>query len=459
MTLKRPTLATGLALLVWLLAAWPCSAEGTTPEAAGKAYSLDDLYDLALARAEAVKIARENVVIARKDKTRALSVLIPSVTAFGSYTLSDTDQTTDPVLPSESFDLKTGALGWGLRFDQSFTLNGRELIALDISRDQITRSETDLTTVQERYLLEVATAYFQVLRAAKGLEISKASVARLEKHRDYVAARLKLDDVTKTDMYRAESELSDARAALIADQNRHLRSQAALISLVDLPEHFVLKEPDGPGPEQAAAGVEPLLGQGLALRPEIRSAELDRTVAEKSVDLTKGDRWPVLSIEGQYAWSDETNEGTLGGAALDYDKDISGYSLAAKLSFTLFDGGLKRAETAQARARERQARHALDETKKKVVLDIRDAYLNLSTQKGQLSSLADKLTFARENYRSVSEMYRHGLANSVDMMDANTLLVSSERELSDAQYGYQLAVLALKRATGERLAPGGTGKE
>lgn len=453
MTMKRPTLAAGLALLLWLLAAWPCVAEGTNPEPGKKAYSLNDLYELALSRAETVKIAQENVVIARKDKSRALSVLIPSVTAFGNYSISDTDQETDPVMPAESFDLQTDTLGWGVRFDQSFTLNGKELIALDISRDLIARSEEDLSTVRERYLMELTTAYFQVLRAAKGWEIARANMDRLEKHRDFVAARLKLDDVTKTDMYRAESELSDAKAALIADRNRYLFSQAALRSLVTLPEGFVLKEPDAVDTDQVAAGVEPLINQGLGLRPEIRSAELDRSVAEKSVDLSRGDRWPVLSIEGQYAWSDEANEGTLGGAALEYDKDISGYMLAAKLSFTLFDGGLRRAETAQARARERQARLALAETKKKIVLDVHDAFLNLSTEKGRLASLSDKLTFARENYRSVTEMYRHGLANSVDMMDANTLLVSSERELVDAQYGYQLALLALKRATGERLAP------
>ena len=417
-------------------------------------YTLNDLYALALDRAESIKRAQEDVFIAKKDRSRAFSVLVPRITAFGSYTMSDSDQTTEPVIPGEFSDLsiQNDSTAWGVRFEQSFTLNGKELIALKMSKDNIDKSEMDLHAVKENYLIEVATAYYNVLRAFKAWEIATANVKRLEKHRESVSVRLKLEEVTKTDMYRAESELSDSQAKLIEDKNRYILSKAALRSLVDIPAEFKLNEPAEKPFENETFDIYNLKQDGLEKRSEIKSAELARLVSERKVKLAKGDRWPTLSIEGQYAESNDTNEGTADGTSMEYDQDVSGYQIGAKLNFTLFDGGLRNAEIKQAFAKERQAKLAVAEIRKKIELEIQDAYLTLLTQKSRLVSLNDKLTFSEQNYRAVSEQFKHGLSNSVDMMDANTLLVAAERELSDARYGYKLASLKLKKATGTFLS-------
>ena len=344
-----------------------------------------------------------------------------------------------------------------MRFDQSFTLNGKEISALNISKDHISRREQDLNTTRENLLLDVATAYYNVLRAQKGWEIAKASVQRLEKHKESVNARLKVSDVTLTDMYRAESELSDARAKLIEDKNRFILSKSALRTLVNIPPDFKVME----GPEtdaiisETSYGDEPEQGNE-SNRSELRSAELYRQAAERSVRLAKGDRWPVLSIEGQYAKTNDTNDGTMSDQSLEYDQDVSGFLLGARLTFTLFDGGLRNAQVKQAYARERQARLAVEDLKKKIGLEIQEARLHVETQKSRLVSLRDKLVFAQRNFNAVSEQFRLGFSNSVDMMDANTLLVASEREVSDAEYGYKLAVLKLRRALGVPVRAGQT---
>ncbi len=453
MGMNRIFLPTCLAVLMFSLFLPFTVSTAAEKEPPNNAYSLNDLYRLSLDQSEQIRIAREDLDIAQKDKSRALSVLIPRLTAFGSYSTSATDQVMDPdVIPGETYDVKTSSLAWGVRLDQSFTLNGRELSALSISEDNIARSGQDLNSVRESVLLDVAAAYYNALRAQKGWEIAKANVARLERHRDSVRARLKVDDVTKTDMYRAESELSDARANLIEDSNRFILSKSALRTLVTLPKDFTLKESPEKDDEIQNMERESLIQEGLIRRPEIRAAELNQNAAEKSIRVAQGDRWPVLSIEGQYAESADNNDGTMNSISMEYDKDISGYMIAAKLSFTLFDGGLRNAEIGQARSREHQARLALSGLRKKIAFEIEDASLNVSTEQGRLKSLTDKLAFAQQNYNAVSDLFRHGLANSVDMMDANTLLVASERQLSEARYGYRLAVLKLRRATGNLVA-------
>jgi outer membrane protein len=449
--MKLKTVWPALLLLFSLSCAPIALAEESVdqPTATASSYTLNDLYNLALTEAESIKRAQEDVLIAQKDRQRARSVLIPRFTAFGNYSWTDYTHETDPktvTYESPELDLETNTLAYGVRFDQTFTLNGKELIALAISRENIDKSDYDLKTAKETYLFQVASAYFNVLRSHKSWEIAKASVKRLEKHRDAVSARLKLEDVTKTDMYRAESELSDAQSQLIGDKNKYIYARAGLVSLVNLPVNFELQEPPDTVKETAIPTIETLVESGISMRTEIKSAEKQQIVTEKNVKLSKGEYWPTLSLEGQYGKQDDKYS-----KDLDYDKDSTAFELGAKVTFTLFDGGLRGAEISQALARDRQARLALDETRKKIKLDIEEAYLELITQKGRLVSLNDKLSFSQQNYLAVSEQFKHGLSNSVDMMDANTILVAAERELSDARFGYKLALLKLKRATGSFL--------
>jgi len=49
-----------------------------------------------------------------------------------------------------------------------------------------------------------------------------------------------------------------------------------------------------------------------------------------------------------------------------------------------------------------------------------------------LGALKDQVTYARSHYDAVLKQFQFGTANSVDVMDANTLLVTAERQLSDA---------------------------
>ncbi len=122
------------------------------------------------------------------------------------------------------------------------------------------------------------------------------------------------------------------------------------------------------------------------------------------------------------------------------------------MNFPFFEGGLRKAEVSEARARERQAAFYYEIMKKAIEIEVRTGYLDLVTQKGILRFLSDQLLFARENYRAVERQYEFGLTNSLDVMDANTLLVSAERKVASAEYGYRLALLTIKKATGTLLA-------
>jgi outer membrane protein len=112
---------------------------------------------------------------------------------------------------------------------------------------------------------------------------------------------------------------------------------------------------------------------------------------------------------------------------------------------------LRMAEFKEAKAKERQARLAYDDLKKNVDIELRAACLDLETLKGSLKFLEDQQIFAKDNYNAVLKQFENGLATSLDVMDANTLLLTSDKNVAEALYNCQVASLRVKRSSGTLL--------
>ncbi|MBI5188547.1 MAG: TolC family protein [Nitrospirae bacterium] len=406
-------------------------------------YSLNDLYRIALERAERIRLSEEDLYIAERGKDKALSVLLPRLSAFGNYTRYSESKISGSGWPIQP-DWSTS---WGLRLDQSLSLSGKELTAFTIAKENIEKGRYDLNAVKETYLLNISITYYDVLRAKKAVEIAKANVERLKKHRDAAAIRLKIGEVTKTTLLRAEAELSGAESELVRVENNLILARAVLARVVGINGDYDVKESvdssqytvDSKGIES----IESLKQTALSERAELKSIEFQKRITEDQVKFIRGAYWPTLSIEGVYSKKDEDPASPF----LNKESIYGGI----KLNFPFFEGGLRRAEVREAEARQKQAELVFEDLKKTISIEVENAYLDLKTQAGILKSLEDQLTFARDNYNAISKQFEFGLANSIDVMDANTLLVTAQRQLADAKYNYQLSILRLKRATGTLL--------
>ncbi len=441
--MRNPTKTVFILSILLILFCRPVySAQETGTHPASKAYTLEELYHIAQKNSESIKIADQNLYIAEKDKNRAISALIPWLTAFGNHTRYDEP---DPTQPDSST--------YGARLDYSFTLNGKELTGYKMAKDAIKKSEYDLQSVKEAYFYQVAEAFFTIAAFKKNINISSINTRRLEKHRDAVLSKLKLRAITKTDLFRADAELSQAKTDLVRVKNMLQHSRAALINLVGLPGHFEIEEPDINVTASPAIDLAGLKQDALSNRAELKSQELERKIRAKNIKLSKGDYWPTVSIEGIYQDTQYTYTTTdTDGNETDIDDDNESYSAALNLNFTLFDSGLRRAQISQAKAGEKIAALALARLKKQITLEVEEAYLDLLTQKSVLESLTDQLKSSQEHFNAVSKEYKHGLSNSLDVVDANTLLKKTEREFVNARYQYKLAEIKLKRAKGTFLA-------
>ncbi|MEF9427182.1 MAG: TolC family protein, partial [Candidatus Mariimomonas ferrooxydans] len=270
-------------------------------------YSLDELYRLALDRSETIKIVEEDLYISKRGKDKALAALLPTLSAFRKHTrYSEGKRGTTFILQPEYSN------SWGLRLDQSFALSGRELTAFNITRKTIIKSTLDLDAVKEEYLLRVASVYYDVLKAKKALEIANANVNRLTKHRDAASIRLRVGEVTKTVLLRAEAELSGAQSDLIKAENTVRLAKTILARTVGIYEDYDVKE-NKAGISSDVSVLMPadlnflikgcklstigcLKKRALKKRAEIKAFAIKNKIAVDEVRYAKGSYWPTLSL-------------------------------------------------------------------------------------------------------------------------------------------------------------------
>jgi len=406
-------------------------------ESIAREYALVDVYREALKNSEKIKMAQENLYIAQVGKNKALSLLLPRVTAFGTYNHFTERKTTISgalIQPEESGN-------WGVRADESFSVSVRELNALKIADQTITKNKYDLDATKSDYVLVVASAYYDVLKAKKSLDIAADNMERLTQYRNSVEKRVKVGELTKTSLLRAEGELSGARSDYLKAANLLKLSSAALVRIAGIEEDFHLQETSPPVEDNKSLG--DLRNIAFDSRSDLKSYHIQTQMADEQVKYARGSFWPYLNLFAVYQGADQNPPGQ----TLNRESVLAG----AALNFPFFEGGLRIAEFNEAKARQRQSRLLYDDFKKNVDIELQAAYLDLQTQKGILKFLEDQVLFAKDNYKGVLRQFENGLAVSLDVMDANSLLLSSEKNLVEALYNYQLAYLQVKRSNGTLL--------
>ncbi len=404
------------------------------PGAKAAEYTLSDLYQRALMNSEKIKFAEENLYIAKTGKDKAWAVLSPRLTAFGTYNhFTEQKVSVSGVLiqPYESGN-------WGIRADESFSLSARELNALKFSGQNVIKSEYDLKATKSDFVLAVASAYYDTLKAKKSLEVAAANMERLTQYRDSVEKRVKVGELTRTALLRADGELSGARSDYLKATNSFKLARAQMIRISGIEGDFQLKETPLLPDEQIA--LNNLRNTAWDTRADLKSFDIQTKMAAEQVKYARGAFWPSVGLFAIYNAADQYPAGP----TLNRESVLAGVSM----TFPFFEGGLRMAELREANAKERQAKLAYDDFKKNVDIELQSAYLDWQTQQGTLIYLEDQRIFAEDNYNAVIRMFNNGLSTSLDVMDANSLLLSAERNVNEARYNYQLANLKLKRASG-----------
>ncbi|MCX6558162.1 MAG: TolC family protein, partial [Candidatus Aminicenantes bacterium] len=161
--------------------------------------------------------------------------------------------------------------------------------------------------------------------------------------------------------------------------------------------------------------------------------------AQHALVLQPSLKWlPSLSLSSQYRY---TNEAGLTGKSTTWSAGLA-------LNWSIFDGFLRFGEAKEYKALARLADLELQGASRRLALEVRDGLVKLTSQQASLKKALVALDAARKNAAEISELYRQGLSNALQVADANVSQFEAEVEVARQRNGLALALLNLRAAQG-----------
>jgi len=297
-------------------------------------------------------------------------------------------------------------------------------------------------------LLEVRTAYSDVLLAVEQIVVQEASKKLLERELETARRSIEAGTVPKFNVLRAEVELANALPPLIRarNQERIFRNTLALLLGCDIPADsgvdIPLRTADSLKAEPFEVSVGAALNAAWVHRPEIKAAQSASQLRHEEVLQTRADLLPSVSGIAGYGVQNRN-------FVRDLDRTLDGWTVGVQANWLLFDFGQTQAKVNMARAREERARLEVEDVRRRIELEVRTAFSLFLESKEVLLSQTRVIEQAEEAVRLVTARADAGSSTQLEVLSAQTALKLSRTQYSQALRDYTVARAKLERAMGE----------
>jgi outer membrane protein len=306
------------------------------------------------------------------------------------------------------------------------------------SKVTVEATKADAEATRNQVSDVVARAYLGCLRADAKLETERANV-------DLSDALLKLSNRQKTagtglaiEVTRAQVQLANDRQDLIVAENERRKAVLRLLRAMGLNLDAAISftdklayKPIDVGPMEAA------LQKAHNERAELKAQAKREEIARLNYGSVKSERLPSLSAFGNY--------GTIGPEIVGA---LPTRAVGVTLKVPVFDGGRRDARRAESLSELRQEQIRTRDLKQQVDLDVRLALDSIHSAASQVETAREGLALAENELAQARRRYEGGVANSIEVTDAQTRLDRARDNQIAALYNYNLARLDLATATG-----------
>jgi outer membrane protein TolC len=124
------------------------------------------------------------------------------------------------------------------------------------------------------------------------------------------------------------------------------------------------------------------------------------------------------------------------------------WDVSVNVSWTLWDGGRRRAEYAEAAANTRGALSRVLDFDRQVAFEVRQRWLEVDSSRAAIATADDGLRSATEARRVLGERFNAGVAISTDVLDAEIAVLQAGLDRTRALANARLADARLQRAVG-----------
>ena len=415
----------------------------------GQSETLQEALDLAFQTNPALEAQRADVGVAREQLNQARGARAPNVnlSAGAGYESLDSNQ---PI----AFNVGDRPVA-NVQLEASIPVytGGRIDAGIEQAQAGILAADAQFDGAAQDLILNVVTAYVDVLRDREAIRIRANSVALLEEQLRAATDRFDVGFATRTDVKQAEARLEGARAS-------YAGAEAQLEASLSIYELFVgqgagdlVAVSDGP---PIPASFEASLETALADNPDLKALRQAERAAEQAVRSAKGETRPSLSIVGT-ASAQETFDieataisPTMGIITLPPDnyRDTS-LSVFARGSVPLFQGGVLQSRIRAARLERNQARLQTINAERQVTASVAQAWYGNIAAEQAITASERQVEAAEIAYEGAQEELSVGTRTTLDVLDQEQQLLEARLGLINAERDAFVAAHQLLRAMGQ----------
>jgi len=412
--------------------------------ASGSALAADllETYRAAQANDPVFAAARATMQAGQEKLPQGRALLLPSISLNANSTFNDQTTQYQGTAPFPSGNYRYNSHGYGVNLTQPLFRQQNWLVYSEAEL-QVAQTEAQFRIAEQDLILRVAQAYFDVLIAQDSVQLAEAQKTAISEQLEQAKRNFEVGSATITDTHEAQARYDLTSAQEIAAQNSLEIKRRTLQQLINampqdlrhLGKEFKLEAPQ-------PADMEKWVDDAQLNSLQLAIAQAGAEIAEKEVARNRGGHYPTVDLVANYS-NNQSNGGSFG-----VGSDNTSKSVGVQLNLPLFQGGAVNSKWREAEANRERALQELENTRRSVALQTRQAYLGVVSGIAQVKALQQALT-SSESVLEASKLGQEvGVRTNLDVLNAQQQLYATRRDLYQAEYSYLLSQLRLKAAVG-----------
>ncbi|MEO8280678.1 MAG: TolC family outer membrane protein [Ideonella sp.] len=406
------------------------------------AQSLLELYDAAHSYDASYLAAKSLADSAPFRAAQSAALRRPNASLGGSATLGRVDPPSRSALTSNSLNL---------------ALSGRQTLfnrtndaTIAQAQKQLELSTYELDSAEQDLIIRLAQAYFDVLAAQDTLATTQASKTAISEQLASAKRNFEVGTATITDTREAQARFDLSTAQEIAAENDLRSKRVVLDQLVGR---------TGVQPKQLAIPVSlpalsPSTADAWVIRaeadhPAIKRARIALEIARLEIDKAKAARLPTVDAVASLSAANAS------GSAASYNGTkgtTNNASIGVQFNMPLYTGGLVQNRIDETVVLEDKARNDFEAARRAVTQTTRTAFLAVQSGEAQVRALEAAESSSLLAVEATLLGYKVGVRVNLDVLNAQTQLYTTRRDLAQARYNLLLSRLRLSQASGKLMA-------
>lgn len=406
-----------------------------------KQWSLKECIDYALENNISLQKTRLQKESAIEDIKQSTSALLPSLSFSSSQNVTyrpwpESNRATVANGYVESSVDKVYYNGsYGLNANWTVWNGNRNYNQIKLNKITAQKAELDSAYTANSIQEQIAQLYVQILYSHEAVNVCKKTleVSTLNENRgkEFVGVgKMSKSDLAQLTSQRAKDEYSVVEAE---GNLRNFKRQLKQLLQITNDEEFDVTIPNTSDEMalQAIPAMNSVYASALNTRPEIKNAQMGIESSDLSIKMAKAQRMPTIGLSASAMTNTTSMSDNEWGIQLKNNFDVAG---GLTLSVPIFDN--RQTKTAIRKAKIQKQEYQLDLLDKQTTLysTIENYWTQANTNQSMYKAAKESTKSAQVSYDLLSEQFRLGLKNTVELMTGMSNLLNAQQNELQSKY-------------------------